>query len=84
MQSYRVDNERLVKAQEEKNELNAAMVQSLTDIRRHMSSGNHVVQPEGSKNSARRRKRPPPDSSDSEGSTGSSSSSSHNNKKRRN
>ena len=32
MQSYRADNERLVKAQEEKNQLNAATLQSLNDI----------------------------------------------------
>ena len=32
MQIYREDNERLVKAQEEQNQLNAAMLQSLTDI----------------------------------------------------
>ena len=32
MQSYREDNERLVKAQEEQNQLNAAMLQSLTYI----------------------------------------------------
>ena len=32
MQSYRPDNERLVKAHEEQNQLNAAMLQSLTDI----------------------------------------------------
>ena len=34
IQSYREDNERLVKAQEEKNQLNATMLQSLTDIQR--------------------------------------------------
>ena len=32
MQSYKADNERLVKAQKERNQLNAAMLQSLTDI----------------------------------------------------
>ena len=32
MESYRKDNERLVKAQEEQNQLNAAMLQILTDI----------------------------------------------------
>ena len=32
MQSYREDNERLVKAQKEKNQLNEAMLQNLTDI----------------------------------------------------
>ena len=34
MQSYKVDNERLVKDQEEKNRLNASMLQSLTDIQK--------------------------------------------------
>ena len=34
MQSHRAYNERLVKAQEEQNQLNAAMLQSLTDIQR--------------------------------------------------
>ena len=32
MQSYKADNERLVKAQEEQNQLNAAMLQILTSI----------------------------------------------------
>ena len=36
--SYREDNERLIKAQEEQNQLNAAMLQSLTDILRKMNS----------------------------------------------
>ena len=70
MQSYRADNERLVKAQEEQNQLNASMLQSLIDIQRRMSSGNHVVRPEGSKSTARRRNRSPSGSFDSEGSTG--------------
>ena len=34
MQSYREDNEILVKAQEDKNQLNAAMLQILIDIQR--------------------------------------------------
>ena len=34
MQSYRADNERLVKPREEQNQLNVAMLQSLTDIHR--------------------------------------------------
>ena len=45
MQSYREDNERLVKAQEDQNQLNATMLQSLTDIQREMSSGNRAVRP---------------------------------------
>ena len=32
MQSYREDNERLVNTQDEQNQLNVAMLQSLTDI----------------------------------------------------
>ena len=32
MKSYRADNERLVKAQEEHNQLNVVMLQSLTNI----------------------------------------------------
>ena len=39
MQSYKEDNERLVKAFTEKNQLNAAMLQSLTEIQRWMNSG---------------------------------------------
>ena len=54
MKSYRVDNERLAKAQEEQNGLNAAMMQILTDIQRRMNSGDWTVRPEGSKSTARR------------------------------
>ena len=43
MQSYRADNERLVKAQEEQNQLNAAMLQNLTDIQRRMNSGDRTL-----------------------------------------
>ena len=39
MQSYRADNERLVKAQEENNKLNLSMLQILTDIQRKINSG---------------------------------------------
>ena len=42
MQSYMEDNERLVKAQEEKNHMNSSMLQSLTDIQRRMSSGHRA------------------------------------------
>ena len=45
MQSYRADNERLVKAQEEKNQLNSSMLQSLRDIQRQMNSGDRTVRP---------------------------------------
>ena len=84
MQSYRADNEILVKDQEEKNQpVNASMLQSLTYIQRRMNSGDQTVKPEGSKNTARRRKRSPSESSDSEWSTRDSSSSSHENQRRR-
>ena len=82
MQSYRADNERLVKAQEEQNQLNAAMLQSLTNIQKRMKFGDRTVRPEGSKSTARRRKRSPSGSSDSEGSTRGSSSSSHKNNRK--
>ena len=81
MQSYRVDNERLVKAQEEKNQLNAAMMQSLMDIQRQMNSRDRTVRPKGSKSTTGRRKRSPSGSSDSKGSTGGSCSSPHENKR---
>ena len=45
MQSYRADNERLVKAQEEQNQLNASMLQILKDIERWMKSGDGAVRP---------------------------------------
>ena len=83
MKSYRVDNEKLVKAREELNQLNAAMLQSLTDIQRQMNSRDQTVRPEGSKSTPRRRNRYPSGSSDSKGSTGGSSSSHKNKKKRR-
>ena len=43
MQSDRVENEILVKAQEEQNKLNATMLQSLTYIQRQMNSGDRKV-----------------------------------------
>ena len=79
MQSYREDNDRLVKAQEEQNQLNASMLQILTYIQRWMNSWDRTVRPEGSKSGTRRRKRSPSESSESEGSTRDSSSSSHEN-----
>ena len=42
----------LIKSQEEKNRLNATMLQSLTDIQRWMNSGHRANNPEGSKSSA--------------------------------
>ena len=83
MQSHRADNERLVKAMEEQNQLNVAMLQSLTDIQRRMNSGDWTMRPKGSKSTARGRKRSPSGSSDSEGSIGGSRSSSHENKRNR-
>ena len=77
MQSYREDNERLVKALEEKNQLNATMLQILTDIQRQRNFWEWTVIPEGSKSTAKRRKRSPSGSYDSEGSTSGSSYSSH-------
>ena len=38
-QSCREDNERMIKTQEEQNQLNAAMLQSLTDIQRQINFG---------------------------------------------
>ena len=73
----------LIKAQEEQHQLNVAMLQSLTDIQRRMSSGHWEVHPEGSKSSARRRKRQSSGPSESKGSTGDSSSLSHKNEKKR-
>ena len=45
MQSYKVDNEILVKGQEEQNQLNAAMLQSLKDIQRNMNSKDRIEDP---------------------------------------
>ena len=83
MQSHMTDNERLVKAPEDRNQLTAAMLQILTDIQRRMNSGDQTIRPEGIKSTTRRRKISPSGSSDSEESTGGSSSSSHENKRKR-
>ena len=83
IQSYREDNEILVKALEEQNQLNAAMLQSLTDIHRRMNSRDRTVRLEGGKSDTRRRKRSPSESSKYEGSIGDSSSSSHENERKR-
>ena len=45
----------LIKAQEEQHQLNAAMLQSLTDLQRMMNSGQGIVKLKGSKNSTKRR-----------------------------
>ena len=47
----------LIKTQEEKHQLNAAMLQSLTDLQRKMDSGHGTTRIEGSKSSTRRRRR---------------------------
>ena len=83
MQSYRVDNEILIKAHEEENHLNASMLQSMTDILRRIKSKHRTINPEGSRSGARRRKRSSSGSSNSEGSTGGSISSCHGNKRKR-
>ena len=83
MQSYREDNERLVKALEEQNQMNVAMLKILTDIQRQMKSEEQTVRPEGSKSTTRRIKRSPSGSYDFEGSTGGSSSSSHEKQRKR-
>ena len=67
---------RLIKSQEEQNQLNAAMLQSLTDLQRKIDSGQGTIKPEGSKSSTRRRRGTSSRSSDSEESNGDSSSSS--------
>ena len=69
MQRYIEDNEIMIKAQEEHNQLNEAMLQSLTDMQRNMNSRHWAVNPEGSKSNTRRRKRSSSGSFDSEGST---------------
>ena len=81
MKSYRENNERLVKALEEQNQLNAAMLQSLIDIQRRINSEHRTTNPEGSRSGARRRKRS--SSGSSKGPIEGSSSSSHRNKKKR-
>ena len=43
MKSYKEDNERLVKAQEDQNHLNASMLQILEEIQRKMSSGHRAI-----------------------------------------
>ena len=47
MQSHKVDKEILVKALEEQNQLNASMLQSLTEIQRRMNSRDQTVRPKG-------------------------------------
>ena len=73
----------LIKAQEEQHQLNAAMLQSLTDLHRKIDSGRGIARPKGSKSSTRRRRRTSSGSSDSEESSGDSISSSHKRKRKR-
>ena len=54
LQSYREHNERIIKAQEEQNQLNVAMLHSLTDIQRQINSGHQTTNLEGSRSSSRR------------------------------
>ena len=68
----------LVKAQEEQHQLNAAILQSLTDLQKNIDSRR-----EGSKSSTRRRRRTSSGSSDYEESSGDTSSFSHKRKRRR-
>ena len=74
----------LIKAQEEQHQLNAARLQSLTDLQRKIESGQGTVKPEGSKSSTRRRRRTSSGTFDSEESNRDSSSSSHKEKRKRN
>ena len=74
---------RLVKAQEEQHQLNAAMLQSLTDLQRKIDSGQGTLKLEGSKSSTKRRRRTSSRSSDSEEASGDSSSSSRKGKRKK-
>ena len=74
---------RLIKVQEEKHYLNAAMLQSLIDLQRKIDSRQGTSRPEGSKSSTRRRRRTSSGSSDSKESSGDSSFSSHKRKRKR-
>ena len=73
----------LIKAQEEQHQLNAAMLQSLTELQRKIDSRRGTARPERSKSSTRRRRRISSGSSDSEESSRDTSSSSHKRKRRR-
>ena len=73
----------LIKSQEEQHQLNAAMLQSLTDLQRKIDSGQGTVKPEGSKSSAIIRTRTSSRSSDFEESSRDSSSSSCKGKRKR-
>ena len=53
LQSCREDNERILKAQEDQNQINAAILHSLIDIQGQINFGNHTDNLERSKSSAR-------------------------------
>ena len=59
------------------------MLQSLTDLKRNIDSGQGTVKPEGSKSSTRRRRRTSSRSTDLEECSGDSSSSSRKGKRKR-
>ena len=63
--------------------MNAAILQSLTDLQRTIESGQGTIKPEGSKSSTRRRRRTSSRSSDSEESSGDSRYYSHKSKRKR-
>ena len=67
----------LIKTQEEQHQLNAAMLQSLTDLQKKIDSGRGASRLEGSKSSTRRRRRTSSGSSNFEVFSGDTSSSSH-------
>ena len=67
----------LIKAQEEQHQLNAAMLQILTDLHRKVDLGRGTARPEGNKSSTRRRRRNYSGSSDYELSNGDTISYSH-------
>ena len=73
----------LIKAYEEQHQLNAAMLQSLTNLQRKIDYGQGTTSLEGNKSSTRRRGRTYSGSSDSEESSGDSSFSSHKRKRKR-
>ena len=53
LQNCREDNERMLKAQKDKNQINATILQSLTDIQGQINSGHQTANPERSRTSAR-------------------------------
>ena len=72
----------LIKSQEEQHQLNAAILESLTDLQKKIDSGQSTIRPEGSKSSTRRRKNTSSGSSDFEDSNEDTSSCSHKRRRR--